>query len=91
MSFKERQQHYLERIELALDQYLPSSTLPPERLHKAMRYSTLGGGKRIRPLLVYATGELLGVAPEFLDPPAVAIVTAYKPEIEEWANWRIRT
>ena len=38
-----------------------------------MRYSVLGGGKRLRPLLVYATGEALDVDPELLDPPAAAI------------------
>ncbi|MBS0395149.1 MAG: polyprenyl synthetase family protein, partial [Proteobacteria bacterium] len=45
----------------------------PERLHAAMRYSALGGGKRIRPALVYATGELLGVAPAALDAAAAAV------------------
>ncbi|TXH68365.1 MAG: geranyl transferase [Thiothrix sp.] len=43
------------------------------RLHEAMRYSVLNGGKRIRPLLVYATGEALGIAPDVLDTPAAAI------------------
>src|SRR5574337_253936 len=38
-----------------------------------MRYSVLGGGKRMRPLLVYATGEVLGVAREQLDGPAAAV------------------
>ena len=38
-----------------------------------MRYAVMSGGKRIRPLLVYATGECLGIAPERLDVPATAI------------------
>jgi geranylgeranyl pyrophosphate synthase len=43
------------------------------RLTEAMRYSTLGGGKRLRPCLVYATGEALGAEPELLDDAAVAV------------------
>jgi farnesyl diphosphate synthase len=45
------------RVERALDDYLPDADLAPERLHDAMRYAVLGGGKRVRPLLVYAAGE----------------------------------
>ncbi|RCN57207.1 geranyl transferase [Acidiferrobacter thiooxydans] len=45
----------------------------PMDLHEAMRYATLGGGKRLRACLVYATGEALGAAPEALDPPAAAV------------------
>src|SRR5688572_18634269 len=42
-------------------------------LHSAMRYSVFNGGKRIRPVLVYATGKALGVPPEMLDGPACAV------------------
>ena len=73
MSFKKRHPEYLERIEQVLENALPVATLPPTRLHEAMRYSVLGGGKRIRPLLVYATGEALGVEFDYLDAPAAAI------------------
>ena len=73
MSFKQRHPEYLERIEQVLENALPVSTQQPTRLHEAMRYSVLGGGKRIRPLLVYATGEALGVDPDYLDAPAAAI------------------
>ncbi|AWP24902.1 geranyl transferase [Acidiferrobacter sp. SPIII_3] len=45
----------------------------PMDLHEAMRYATLGGGKRLRACLVYATGEALGATPEALDPPAAAV------------------
>ena len=38
-----------------------------------MRYAVLNGGKRVRPLLIYATGECLGVSPDVLDAPAIAI------------------
>ena len=61
------------RVERALDRCLPAASTEPRRLHAAMRYSTLGGGKRIRPALVYATGELLGVTAEDLDSAAAAI------------------
>ncbi len=61
------------RAEAALDARLPPANKLPERLHQAMRYSTLGGGKRLRPLLAYATGHALGLAPEVLDGPACAV------------------
>jgi farnesyl diphosphate synthase len=61
------------RAEAALDARLPAEGKMPERLHRAMRYSTLGGGKRLRPLLTYATGQALGLAPEVLDGPACAV------------------
>ena len=52
---------------------LPASSESPQRLHEAMRYAVLTGGKRIRPLLVYATGECLNVPVDKLDAPAVAL------------------
>lgn len=61
------------RAESALDVRLPPVNKLPERLHQAMRYSTLGGGKRLRPLLTYATGHALGVSPDVLDGPACAM------------------
>lgn len=64
---------YQSRVEAALADRLPPADQVPERLHAAMRYSALGGGKRIRPALVYATGELLGIAPEPLDAAAAAV------------------
>ncbi|HWP94334.1 MAG TPA: farnesyl diphosphate synthase [Gammaproteobacteria bacterium] len=79
MPFKERIPAYLERVERALDRWLPPADRPPQRLHEAMRYAVLGGGKRIRPLLIYATGEMLDIPPGRLDGPACAveIVHAY--------------
>jgi len=64
---------HVERMEGVLGQLLPSEEILPARLHRAMRYSVLGGGKRIRPLLVYAAGHCLGVAAEQLDRPAAAL------------------
>jgi geranylgeranyl pyrophosphate synthase len=73
LPFADRIASYLERAEHALERALPDPARPPQRLHQAMRYAVLGGGKRLRPLLVYATGEALRVAPDRLDAPGVAI------------------
>lgn len=61
------------RVEKALELRLPASTILPERLHEAMRYSTLDGGKRMRPMLTYSAGKALGIAPDVLDGPACAV------------------
>jgi farnesyl diphosphate synthase len=61
------------RAEAALDLRLDSAQLLPQRLHEAMRYAAQGGGKRIRPLLVFAAGELGNSNPEVLDAAAAAI------------------
>jgi geranylgeranyl diphosphate synthase, type II len=62
-----------ERLERMLRRILPQAEIEPARLHAAMRYAALGEGKRIRPLIVYATGSAIGVAPETLDAPAAAV------------------
>lgn len=62
-----------ERFESVLDRRLPAEDRDPVVLHRAMRYSALGGGKRIRPVLVYASGKALGLTVEELDPIAAAI------------------
>lgn len=64
---------YTGRVEGCLDRALPPAAQAPERLHTAMRYAALNGGKRLRPLLVYAAGECLNVNVEKLDAPATAI------------------
>ncbi|MEO6079269.1 MAG: polyprenyl synthetase family protein [Steroidobacteraceae bacterium] len=61
------------RTELQLARQLELSDPGTARLAEAMRYCTLGGGKRLRPVLVYATGAALGAAPELLDDAAVAV------------------
>lgn len=68
-----RLQAWQDRIEAVLDDVLPPASTHPVRLHEAMRYSVLNGGKRMRPLLVYATGDALGIPLEHLDIPAAAI------------------
>jgi farnesyl diphosphate synthase len=72
-SFSARVPDYTARIEKVLDRWLPPADKPPERLHSAMRYAVMGGGKRLRPLLIYAAGETLGVAADKLDGPAAAV------------------
>ena len=62
-----------DRIESQLDAALPSPADAPRRLHQAMRHSVLGGGKRMRPLLVHAAGEVFGADPHALDAPAMAV------------------
>jgi farnesyl diphosphate synthase len=49
-----------QRIETRLLAVLPHPDLAPQRLHQAMRYAVLGGGKRVRPLLAFAAGEVTG-------------------------------
>jgi geranylgeranyl pyrophosphate synthase len=71
--FKDRIAVYTARVDAGLDAALPPVAACPERLHDAMRYAVFNGGKRVRPLLVYATGESLNVSPELLDVPAIAI------------------
>jgi farnesyl diphosphate synthase len=61
------------RTEEALDARLPSPELAPRRLHEAMRYASLGGGKRVRPLLAHAAGELAGADPAAVDAVACAV------------------
>lgn len=66
-------QVWRERIESVLETALPAENLAPRRLHQAMRYATLGGGKRIRACLVYATGSIFGASEEALDAAAAAV------------------
>lgn len=61
------------RVEAALDHALPSPDHAPRRLHAAMRHAVLNGGKRMRPLLVYASGVALGASEDHLDAVAVAV------------------
>ena len=58
-----------DRIEKALHAMLPAPEIAPTRLHSAMRYAVLGGGKRVRPLLAYGAGELASALPERWSPP----------------------
>jgi farnesyl diphosphate synthase len=67
------------RMETVLARVLPSAHIAPARLHQAMRYATLEGGKRVRPLLVFAAGEVSGAGTERLElaASAVELIHAY--------------
>ncbi len=64
---------YRQRVERALEQRLPSAETKPQRLHQALRYACLGGGKRLRAMLVYASAEVFGASMEQLDVAASAV------------------
>ena len=67
------------RVEAVLQKLLPAPEIAPQRLHQAMRYAVLGGGKRVRPLLALAAGEVSRADPEraALAGAAVEIIHAY--------------
>ena len=71
--FQSRLSSYQQRVNSALDKYLPTDDPPEHNLAEAIRYSVIGGGKRIRPAMVYAAGEAMGVSNDLLDIPACAI------------------
>ena len=62
-----------QRVEAALDRFLPLPATLPASLHEAMRYAALEGGKRVRPLLVYAAGQALAADEQALDAAAAAV------------------
>ena len=66
---KERRQ----LVDAALDGFLPREDTPPPSVHRAMRYSVLAGGKRLRPILVIAGAELVGAQPSRVIPTACAL------------------
>ena len=68
--FKEKSATYLDRVEKAIDRFLPASDMRPQKLHGAMRYSMEAGGKRIRPLLLLGASKLF---PAKADPLAAAV------------------
>ena len=61
------------RMERALARLLPAAHIAPARLHEAMRYATLEGGKRVRPLLAFAAGAVAGATPERVEIAACAV------------------
>ena len=73
MPFADRLPEYVDRIGDRLERALPSTAEVPGRLHEAMRYAVLNGGKRVRPLLAYASCETLGSDPARVDGAATAI------------------
>jgi geranylgeranyl diphosphate synthase type II len=72
-AFGQQLSQWQTRMEQALASRLPGADEVPTRLHEAMRYSVLGGGKRIRPALVFATGRTLGLQDAQVEAAACAI------------------
>jgi len=72
-TFEEKLKIYQQRVNTALDHYLPSADQPEHNLAEVIRYAVTGGGKRIRPAMVYAAGEAVGASPTTLDIPACAV------------------
>jgi geranylgeranyl diphosphate synthase type II len=72
-AFAVRLDQYLHRVDSKLEDILRRNGRIPRRLHEAMRYSVLGGGKRVRPLLAYASGELCGAPADAVDAIAASI------------------
>ncbi|MFZ4877362.1 polyprenyl synthetase family protein [Janthinobacterium sp. Mn2066] len=73
MTFGDWMQATQSQVESQLDQFLPSADSVPHKLHAAMRYALLGGGKRVRPLLVRAAGELFDADADTLARAACAL------------------
>ena len=73
VDFSKQIQVYQKSVETALDFWLPKPDLDPKNLHEAMRYSVLAEGKRIRPILLYATGQAFDVELSNLNGPACAV------------------
>jgi len=72
-SFADQLETWRARMEQALAARLPRTDQTPERLHAAMRYSVLGGGKRVRPILLLATARALGLAEDQVEAAACAL------------------
>ncbi|MGP0055983.1 MAG: polyprenyl synthetase family protein [Steroidobacteraceae bacterium] len=72
-AFEAQLEIWRERMERALASRLPPANEVPARLHEAMRYSVLGGGKRVRPALVFATAQTLGLSEDEVEAAACAI------------------
>jgi farnesyl diphosphate synthase len=72
-AFARRVELWRARVDAALERAIPAASESPQRLHAAMRHATLDGGKRMRPLLVYATGTAFGAEESTLDAPAAAV------------------
>ncbi|KNH06840.1 Octaprenyl diphosphate synthase / Dimethylallyltransferase / (2E,6E)-farnesyl diphosphate synthase / Geranylgeranyl pyrophosphate synthetase [Candidatus Burkholderia brachyanthoides] len=73
MTFEQWMRATLDRVETALEHYLPGTDIAPARLHEAMRYAVLGGGKRVRPLLCHAAGELTGASTQAVEAASCAL------------------
>lgn len=78
-SAQERFESFRQRADDVLNNALPSATEVPRKLHEAMRYAVVGGGKRVRPVLMYAAAESIGLNPKRVDSigAALELIHAY--------------
>jgi geranylgeranyl pyrophosphate synthase len=72
-AFQQQLSHWQITVEAALSASLPAETASPQRLHQAMRYSVLGGGKRVRPALMFATALSIGLSEQQVMAAACAV------------------
>jgi len=72
-AFESLVEEFQQRVDKALDHWLPQADVHPLRLHQAMRYAVIAPGKRVRPVLVYATASALGIDLERVDGAAAAV------------------
>ena len=72
-AFESLHAEYQQRVDKALDYWLPTDSVNPVELHKAMRYSVMAPGKRVRPVLIYATASVLGLDLDRVDGAAAAV------------------
>ncbi len=73
LDFKEWMKVHQARVQSVAERLLPSENLVPIALHQAMRYAVIGGGKRVRPLLVYAASEITDGCEDVVDFTALAV------------------
>ena len=73
MSLVKNQPIWQKQVDASLDSWLPKESIEPTQLHTAMRYAIFNGGKRIRPILVYAAGQAMNAPIEMLDHAACAV------------------
>ena len=71
--FRPLVESYRQRVDKVLDHWLPPANMNPVRLHQAMRYAVIAPGKRVRPVLVYATAAALGIELSRVDGAAAAV------------------
>jgi geranylgeranyl diphosphate synthase type II len=73
MNLKEYLAARIARVEAALERWVPAETVPPQTIHRAMRYSLFAGGKRIRPVLCIGAAEALGRVPHGIEDAACTL------------------
>jgi geranylgeranyl diphosphate synthase type II len=73
MNLKDYLAARIERVEAALERWVPAESVAPQTIHRAMRYSLFAGGKRIRPVLCIGAAEALGAAPAGIEDAACTL------------------